>query len=256
MSFLGSLSRCVVLASVVWTMSGCLPTDSGQQAEEKEQHYVLGKARVNSLDYEGAVDAFKQSLEVNPRSAAAHYQLALLYDNDKQGPLSDPAAAIYHFQEYLRLNPKAENAEVVKQRIYSCKQQLAADTMLLPSTPAAQKQLEDLAEKNRQLQAELDKWRAYAAQSTSQRTMQTDPGYTSVANPRTVLSGGSQATPSRPFQPTGAQPPPRAKTHVVAAGDTMAAIARKHGVSLSALTTANPGVTPTKLKVGQTINVP
>jgi LysM repeat protein len=36
----------------------------------------------------------------------------------------------------------------------------------------------------------------------------------------------------------------------------MAAIARKSGVSLSALQAANPGVTPKKIHAGQVLNLP
>jgi LysM repeat protein len=36
----------------------------------------------------------------------------------------------------------------------------------------------------------------------------------------------------------------------------MAAVARKYHVSLTALQAANPGVTPTKMKVGQTLKLP
>ena len=75
--------------------------------------------------------------------------------------MPDPAAAVYHYQQYLKLCPNADNAEVIRQRIYRCKQQLAADVLPLPSAPAAQQQLEKLAEENRQLQDEVNKWRAY-----------------------------------------------------------------------------------------------
>jgi len=45
-------------------------------------------------------------------------------------------------------------------------------------------------------------------------------------------------------------------THVVLKGETMAAIARKHGVALNALEVANPYVNPRKLKAGQVLNLP
>ena len=80
------------------------------------------------MDYQGAVEAFEESLEVNPHSAAAHFQLAMLYDEKE----SDPAAAIYHYQQYLKFDPNAENAEIVNQHIATCKQQLAADVMAMP----------------------------------------------------------------------------------------------------------------------------
>src|ERR1035437_6913731 len=170
MLFLGRFGLCAFAVAALLAVNGCLPSEQSQLDEEKEPHFVLGKSRVNSMDYSGAIGAFGESLEVNPRSAAAHFQLACLFDTKA----ADPAAAIYHYQEFLRLNPKADNAEVIKQRIYSCKQQLAADVLPLPSAPAAQKQLEDLAEKNHRLQDEVEKWRAYyTAQQAAQKNSPT-----------------------------------------------------------------------------------
>ena len=42
----------------------------------------------------------------------------------------------------------------------------------------------------------------------------------------------------------------------VVQGDTLGKIARKNGVTLKALEEANPGVVPTKLKVGQKLSIP
>ena len=54
------------------------------------------------------------------------------------------------------------------------------------------------------------------------------------------------------------QPPvaPSGTEYVVVHGDTLAKIAKKNGVSLSALKAANPGVEPTKLKIGQKLAIP
>jgi LysM repeat protein len=250
--------------------NGCSPSDSGQPDDEREPHYVLGKSRVNALDYAGAVEAFNQALEVNPRSAAAHFQLACLFDTKE----SDPAAAIYHYQEYLRLNPGADNAEVIRQRVYSCKQQLAADVMPLPSAPAAQKQLEDLAEKNRQLQAQVDhlndvikQWSDYYQQQKQQPTATSyaqpvsDSAMTGSLVPDDISNGGSapQPTSSRTTSTARNTSPPAAakpRTYTIVQGDTLASVARKHSLSLTALQAANPGVTPKKLRVGQVINLP
>jgi LysM repeat protein len=241
-------------------VAGCLPADSSSQDDEKEPHFVLGKNRVNAMDYAGAIEAFDQALEVNPHSAPAHFQLACLFDTKE----SDPAAAIYHYQEFLRLNPKADNAEVIRQRICSCKQQLAADVLPLPSAPAAQKQLEDLAEKNRRLQDEVDKWRAYytAQQNAPSTAPAPNPraGQTLVSpTPDDVSTLSPAASVSAAPAKTAVKPAPkiaRPRTHVVAVGETMAAIARKAGVSLAALEGANPNVSPKKLHVGQTLNLP
>ncbi len=231
---------------------GCSLSDSGSLDEENEPHFILGKSRVNALDYPAAIDAFKDSLQVNPHSAAAHYQLACLYDSENK--VADPAAAIYHYQEFLQLNPKAENAAIVNQRIEGCKVQLAHAVISLPSMPASQKLLESLSDTNRALQAEVDKWRAYYAAQP--------PAASRAATP----SAQNNFTPSAPDnnEPTGKKSPPskppnsaiKNKSHVVAKGESLAIIARKYHVSLAALQSANPGVNSSKLRVGQSVNIP
>jgi LysM repeat protein len=223
-------------------LGGCDSSGQGTADDEKELHFVLGQNRVNAMDYQGAVEAFEESLEVNPHSAAAHFQLAMLYDEKE----SNPAAAIYHYQQYLRYEPNASNAEVVQQRIYTCKQQLAADVLPLPSSPAAQQQLQQLADKNRQLQDEVDKWRAYYASQMA----------TAKNGPAPVSGNSATELASATASPTRVAAKPPARTHVVVAGETPAAIARKSGVSLTALLDANPGLNPRKMRVGQTINLP
>jgi len=256
MSFLGKLSWGALAATLLVAVSGCSPDSSSPQDEEKEPHFTLGRSRVNALDYSGAVEAFTEALEVNPRSAAAHFQLACLFDTK----VSDPAAAIFHYQEFLRLNPKADNAEVIRQRIYSCKQQLAADVLPLPSAPAAQKQLEDLAEKYHRLQDEVEKWRAYY--TAQQSAAATNPVRTVTSPVPDDVTPQLPATPdTAPLRPvvaktTPARPPVKSRTHVVTSGETLASIARKSGVSLTALEAANPGVNPKKMRAGQTLNLP
>ena len=99
-------------------LSGCTPPDQSREDEKKEPHFVLGQNRVNAMDYQGAIEAFEKSLEANPHSATAHYELGWLYDEKEP----DPVSAIYHYRQYLMLCPKADNAEVITQRIYTCKQ--------------------------------------------------------------------------------------------------------------------------------------
>jgi tetratricopeptide (TPR) repeat protein len=255
MKFFGRFSLGVMAAAALLTLNGCLPSDSSPLDEEKEPHFVLGNSRFNSMDYACAIEAFQASLEVNPHSAQAHFRLAQLFDSKQP----DPAAAIYHYQEFLRLDPQADNAEVIKQRIYSCKQLLAADVMAMPTAPATQKQLEDLSEKNRSLQDEVDKWRAYYS---AQSAVPKNPSGPDVSARASVGSStpedvSASANPVLTHSPrTAAARSAGVRTHTVVAGETFAAIARKSGVGLAALEAANPGVTPKKLRVGQTLNLP
>ena len=237
-------------------LGGCSLPGDGQPDDEKEPHFVLGKSRVNALDYSGAVEAFEEALEVSPHSAPAHYQLAWLYENK----LSDPAAAIYHYQKYLDLSPKAGNRDVIRQHVYACKQQLVMDVMQLPSAPAAQQQIEKLAEQNRQMQAELDKWHAYY--TAEQQLARSHPPASTPSGAPPGPGGNFAAPPPLPGTPPPAashpEPPAQAqlRTHKVAAGETLATIARRTGVSLAALEAANPGLNPKHLHTGQTISLP
>ena len=247
-----ALGVCVLATGAALT--GCSPSGQSQLDEEKEPHFVLGKGRVNAMDYQGAIEAFEQSLETNPHSAAAHFELGWLYDEK----VPDPAAAIYHYGQYLKLCPNADNAEVIRQRIYRCKQQLAADVLPLPSAPAAEQQLEKLAEQNRQLQDEVNKWRAFYASQLAAAKTNTPPGNatppptpTQTAPAASVSAGSADAG-----HDAGPATTARPRTHTVVAGETAVGIARKYGVKLSALEAANPDMNPARIRVGQVLNIP
>jgi LysM repeat protein len=223
-------------------LGGCEPSGQSAADDQKEPHFVLGLNRAKAMDYQGAVEAFEASLEANPHSAPAHYQLAWIYENKE----TNSAAAIYHYQEYLRFDPKAPNAGVVADRIKACKMQLADALFPSPTASAGQQQLQLLTDKNRQLQDEVDKWQAYYASQTAAVKTNQPP---TPNNPAPQL-----ATPMVPSEAVAAISKPR--THAVAAGETPAAIARKYGVNLNALLAANPGLDPRKLRVGQVLNLP
>ena len=243
-------------------LCGCLPYSSDPQEEQKEPHYLAGKARVNSLDFHGAIESFEKALEVNPRSASAHFELGWLF-NDKE---PDPAAAIYHYEKYLKLRPNADNAELVRQRINSCKQELAKAVMPLPVTPGLQREFEQLAEENKRLKEDLAKWQAFASSQSRAGTNVSGP-VLYMARPGPVGAGGTQVSPpgslgemtSPERGSTGDAVPPsatRMRTHTVKAGDNPSTIARQYGVKLEALLAANPKLEPRKMQVGQTVIIP
>lgn len=254
--------RCLFVVCLGAALSGCAPSD---QDEEQEPHYVLGQSRVNAMDYQGAVEAFEESLEVNPHSAAAHYQLGMLYENQE----NDPAAAIYHYEQYLKYDPTAENADIIRQHIAACKQQLAADVLPLPSAPQAQEQLETLVEQNRQLQQQvqslqetLKQWNAWyanemavksnAAVLPQDETLQTQP-QTPVQAVQPVQPVTQPVIPKPAYSPG---PSAHGRTHAVERGETAMAICRKYGIRLSALENANPQVNVSRLRVGEILNIP
>jgi tetratricopeptide (TPR) repeat protein len=262
MKFSAWLFRCALAVLLCASLNGCLPPSQGQLDDEKEPHFIEGKRALNSMDYAGAIDEFEKAVEANPRNASANFELGWLYEEKEP----DPAAAIYHYQQFLKLRPTADTAEAVKQRIVNCKQDLAKAVLPLPSSPGVQHDLEQLIQENKQLRAEIDQWRAYyKAQTNRQAQAAVAPQPTPVAQ----TPPASQAPQITPVQPVFSNPPPNvgsvshlsprssnARTYVVQGGDTLAAISRKFNVKLDSLAAANPGINVRKLRVGQTVNIP
>ncbi len=179
----------LVLALV---LGGCLPPQS-QLEEEKEPHFMAGKNHLKTMDSDAAIASFEKALAVNPRSASAHFELGCLYTQQKP----DPAAAIYHYEHYLKLQPNSARAETVRQRILSAKQELARTVSLGPLTDKQQRDLEKLvedskrlAEENKRLNEENARWRAYFA---AQQRSQTNPPARATPAPATETSLPGQA---------------------------------------------------------------
>lgn len=255
MKFSVWLFGCALLVLLSAGLSGCEPQAQGQLEEEKEPHFIEGKRSLNTYDFSGAVDEFEKAVEANPHNASAHFELGWLYEEKQQ----DPAAAIYHYQQFLKLRPNADTAEAVRQRIINCKQDLAKAVLPLPTTPGVQRDLEQLVQENKQLRAEVEQWRAYfQSQKTNHVSQVSDSGQTGtpgqpthtpaiVTNPVPPVSGNN---------PRPAPHPASTRTYVVQARDTLASISRKFNVKLDSLASANPGLDARKLRVGQTVNIP
>jgi tetratricopeptide (TPR) repeat protein len=234
-------------------LCGCLPSSRGSLDEQKEPHFLTGKALVNALDPKGAIDAFEKALEANPQNGSAHFELGLLYEKE-----ADYSAAIYHFERFLRMRPDSDYAQVVKERINADKMELSKTAAFAPVTQNLQrefdKEMARLVEENKQLRAEVEKWRAYYA------SQQSSPGTQAGNNPRPngANESVSQGAGAVAVAGTGSAAGVRTamRTHSVKGGETPVAIARKYGVKLELLMAANPGLDPRRMKVGQVLNIP
>lgn len=75
-------------------------------------------------------------------------------------------------------------------------------------------------------------------------------------NPQSLVTAPAPTpTPSTPT-PEVPVAPSNTREYVVAKGDILANIAKKNGVTLKEIEAANPGLVPTKLKIGQKIQIP
>jgi len=230
------------------TLSGCGSSVITGADEEKEPQFLIGRSRVNAMDYQGAIEAFEQALEANPRSGAAHFELGWLYAEKE----FDQATAIYHYERFLKLRPGADNAETIRQHIFRAKQELAKGVLPIPPSTEIQRQMEQLAEENRQLRDQLARLQLAASQVSS--------NYRAAA-PSIIGSSDSRSGSMRPLPGTTAAPrvdraAVSARTHKVQAGETPLAIARRYHLKVDVLLTANPGLNPKRMRVGQSLVIP
>lgn len=244
--------RMMLAAGCGLVVCGCGPMGSSAMDEEKEPQFLIGRSRVNTMDFSGAIEAFEEALMMNPRSGAAHFELGWLYAEKA----ADPAAAIFHYQKFLKLRPAANNAETIQQHIFRLKQELAKAALPIPPSSEMQRQLEQLIQEKRDLQAEVDRLRQAAAQAVVTNRASAPLAYAGRPHP---APGAHTIRPAAPPSARTTRVPSRvsaARSHRVQPGDTPAAIARRYNVGLEALLGANPALNPRRMQVGQSVAIP
>ena len=261
MIFVRLVPRCAVGLWLCLSLSGCFSSGDNQLNEQKEPNFLTGKTLVSQMDYPGAVASFEKALEVNPRSASAHFELGWLFEEK----MNDPAAAIYHYERFLRLNPKSDNADLARQHINSCIVELSKSVSALGTLPpSAQREVENLLLENKKLESPVAQWNAYYASHQQLLTTNSPPQPQSsnsipvTQSPEPVRRENLHSNTAPAAAPANSHPgrPPAARTHVIKPGDTLRSLAKKYGVAISELEAANPQAKPTRLQVGQILNIP
>ena len=246
---------------------GCFPVAESDSDEKKDPHYMKGRELVNRLDFQGAGEAFEKALEANPRSASAHLELGIL----NMERFANYAAAIYHFEKFLKLDPNSPQGQNIRPRIITCKEELAKTVLLGPVTQPLQKEMERLTADNIRLGQQVEMLQTQLAQCAAAMTNAAGARFAPLPGTAPNKGGAAKKVAQSDQRrapellagslPGGASTnPPRpavaVRKHTVKSGETPAAIARKYGVSLNALLKANPGLDPRRMKIGQTVNLP
>ena len=249
----------LLLAAVCMVAAGgCSPPSQSAQDEQKEPHFLEGRSRAAALDYKGAIDAYERALLANPRSASAHFELGLLCDQNE----ADYAAAIYHYQKFLKLRPESDYAERARMRITSCKLELAKSFPIGPVTLPVQRDFDKLLKENGSLREDLENCRKALASAAPMQSPQVaasqivsrPPGggtFSQGNTPQPVIPAANSRNTRTPPLTTA-----QVRTHIVAPGETPAFIARKYGLRVEALMAANPGVDARRLQIGKSLNLP
>lgn len=226
------------LSLLVLATAGC---SGNARANREDRDPLLRKARErkNAQDFEGAVSLYTRALEKKPQLAQAHLELGLLFDQN----LEQYVRAIYHYERYLELDPKAEKRELVDELIRHAKLSFAAS---LPDKPAeAVREIALLKQEIEWLKDQLGSGAPVPARTAPAKAA---PAPTAAANP------SAAATPPP-------APAPAAQTYVVQPGDTLSRIAAKvygDAAKWKPIFEANRNVLPSpqSIRVGQPLVIP
>lgn len=113
----------------------CDKEDPRLEAEDDRNPYFKeAQEAIHDRDYEKAVKAYETALRKNPKVAAAHFEIGMLYSEK----LGDPIKTIYHLQRFLDERPTTDKAEMAKGHLDNAKITFAAT---LPNSPVQNAEL-------------------------------------------------------------------------------------------------------------------
>lgn len=101
-------------------LSGC--ERLGVVRHDPQKLLQFGAERLAARDFRGAVSAYENALDGTPKTAEAHFRLALIYYDN----LQDPVGAIHHFRRYLEVADDGPFAKQARANIARAEMNLSA----------------------------------------------------------------------------------------------------------------------------------
>lgn len=218
-------------------ISGC-----GEKSQADPRLVLAEKCRAEG-DFKAAERQYLRYLRSNPEDAEAHLKLASLCDES----LNDPVGAVYHYREFLRLDPDSGQRQAVETWMESALKKCASPEEKTPDRVQAER----LAREN----AALRQLAVRQQNELLKMRRQTPP----------VVNAPPQQLPQQaaPAQaPVPAPAPAVQKTYIeytIKRGDTLGRIARHYYGSaqkIGPILEANNLTPRTVLHIGQTLKIP
>ena len=232
--------------------AGCVPPGGTASDAESDADFRAGASRKQAGNYTRAIESFERVLQKNPASAAAHFELGLIYYQH----ITNYVAAIYHFDRVQRLQPGFSRIDVVRDLIKVCKQDLVKDAMggFNVQMQRELERLERVTQENAALRQEIAQLQTQLKEREA-RPHLTETGLVSSA------PEGQRATRAEPIDEAAIRqaqvPSTRPMTlYTVKRGETIYSIAKRYGLTEAALRAANPTVVPTQMSAGQVLRIP
>lgn len=238
----------VLLLTVAAWVGGCDRWGGSTGGDvERNPDYRRARQAADAGDARVAAVLMEKVIRSHPGIANLHLELGLLYDQK----LNDPIAAIYHYRQFLELEPASNRRTVVEGHIERARLTLAARLPAPQSVEAGE--LMRLQVEKAALQQELAALRVRLAELEQAGHAGTLSGAVGDPVVRTVVVTQTVAAP--------VPPPAVPRTYVVQRGDTLQSIARAHygtAAGWERIYLANRASLPSKdqLRVGQTLVIP
>jgi tetratricopeptide (TPR) repeat protein len=210
--------------------------------DEKNPVFQRATRKAQEQDYEAAIVLYREALRGSPRSAKAHLQLGMIYDD----VYKDPIRAVYHYERYLEMRPDAEKRDLVKDWAQRLRRDLAAEGV--GSVPGRTVEVAQLQQEMRHLHREIEQLRHDNDLLRRELQARDEMPLPGVGRPGEI---GPEIPGEGPAAPPGA-----ARTYVVVPGDTLWDIARRHGTTVEALREANGVGESALLRPGQALKIP
>jgi len=240
----------VVLALAVTACTE--PATTGFISDDKNPWLKKAEAEKQRRNYAEAAECYEQALKLNPESAAIHWAVAIL---DEQ-QLKDLAGAIYHYQRFVKLNADPERVKMANVFIERAKRNMIAS---MPNSPMENAgEMSDLLQKNRALQDEVDKLRQQLTEA--QMKLANQPQTAAAAPPPPPLEPNIASAVSNTVAAPVAQPvaqpapPPPAPVNTTAVAPSKSTTSAQPTPATSQAPPINPRKTTTyKVKQGDTL---
>jgi nucleoid-associated protein YgaU len=217
--------------------------------EDRDPNVKRAKERRAVGDYTGALESYEKALQKRPGAARIHWDMATIYDQH----LTNELRAIYHYEKYLELDPRAERRQLVEQSIGLAKLSYAVS---LPDRPS------EAVQENARLRKENETLGKLLTEARDELAQLRNPVSSSASTAPAVPASPEQT--KRILSDSLKPAPPQTTTfdsYTVQPGDTLSRIAGKvYGDSQKwdVIFQANKATLkrPENVKVGQTLVVP
>lgn len=263
-----------VLPLILLLLSGCDFWHQTYPDERREANFVAAYNYSLQGAYDDAVAAYHRALDANPNNAAAHWDLGFIY----QEKLKDYAVSIYHFRRCQEIKKRRHDKDAddptIENAIRQNQIQLAIQFASSLGHQQSQSQLDDLKRRNTELEATIQelKLRLGAAQLAANSPAAgtnpavgspspvvpkgTSPTSRAGTDPQGANAGKSSGVSSNPTSIRNTSASPTHRVHVIRSGETLAVIAKKYGVTVAQIQSANRSLDPRRLRPGQSVIIP